>query len=59
MSKGSAARPFSVSDDVFTEAYCRTFGHKVREDRCMNCGAKPEGSPEGEPWLKKQPENER
>lgn len=45
MSKGSTPRPFSVKDDVFSEAYCRTFGHKLRGERCMNCGAKPEGSP--------------
>lgn len=45
MSKGSAPRPFSVKDDVFSESYCRVFGHKLKDDRCKNCGAKPEGSP--------------
>ena len=43
--KGSAPRPFSVKDDVFSENYCNTFGHKYKADRCMNCGAKLESSP--------------
>ena len=42
--KGDTPRPYSVSSDVFSENYCRAFGHKVRNDRCINCGAKPEGS---------------
>lgn len=45
MSKGSAPRPFSVKDDVFSERYCATFGCKPKNGRCINCGqAKPDGS---------------
>ena len=36
--KGSAPRPYSVKDDVFSENYCNTFGHKYRAHRCINCG---------------------
>lgn len=42
--KGSTPRPFAVKSDVFSENYCRTFGHRLRAERCINCGAKPEGS---------------
>ena len=45
MGKGSSPRPYSVKADVFSENYCMTFGHKYKAERCMNCGAKPEGSP--------------
>lgn len=43
--KGDTPRPYSVSADVFSENYCRTFGHKPRNGRCINCGAKAEASP--------------
>lgn len=43
--KGDTPRPYSVSADVFSENYCRTFGHRVKGGRCINCGAKPEGQP--------------
>lgn len=43
--KGSAPRPYSVKDDVFTESYCRTFGCKPKDGRCKNCGAKSVDSP--------------
>ena len=43
--KGSAPRPYSVSADVFSENYCRVFGHHPKDDRCRNCGAKLESSP--------------
>lgn len=46
MGKGSTPRPFGVKDDVFSENFCRTFGHRWRGEICVNCGAKPEGSPE-------------
>ena len=36
--KGSAPRPYSVKDDVFSENYCNTFGHKFRAQKCINCG---------------------
>jgi len=36
--KGSAPRPYSVKDDVFSENYCNTFGHKYKGGRCINCG---------------------
>lgn len=42
--KGDTARPFSVNADVFSENYCRTFGHKALNGRCINCGAKAEAS---------------
>jgi len=44
MGKGSTPRPFGVKDDVFSENYCRTFGHRWRGDYCANCGAKAEAS---------------
>lgn len=45
MSKGSAPRPYSVKDDVFSENFCLAFGHKLKGERCVNCGqAKPDGS---------------
>lgn len=41
--KGSAPRPYSVKDDVFTENFCLAFGHKYKAERCVNCGqAKPD-----------------
>lgn len=42
--KGDTPRPYSVKADVFSENYCRTFGHKHRNGRCINCGAKAEAS---------------
>lgn len=36
--KGSWTRPREVSEDEYTESYCRTFGHQYRIGKCRNCG---------------------
>jgi hypothetical protein len=46
--KGDTPRPFAVKAEVYANNYCLTFGHKLKDGRCKNCGeAKPEGSLEG------------
>lgn len=36
--KGDTPRPFAVKAEVYANNYCLTFGHKLRDGRCRNCG---------------------
>lgn len=40
MGKGDARRPTQISDKEFTNEWCLTFGHKMRDSMevCANCG---------------------